>query len=520
MAAVERLGAETTRSWWLCAYRRGMSDVGPASPAPDPAQPTDDASPRRKRWLLPALALVVLAAAAGVGAFIVLRGDDEKHSYPKEWDARIKPYVEIVEDERGLAFEHPVKVRFLDKKAFEKTVRTDKEDLDKDDRREIKEETALFRAFGLISGDVDLFEAFNDAHGSGTLAYYSFDDRAITVRGKKLTLASRATLVHELTHALQDQRFNISDRSKKLAKKAEDGKPTTEGDALRAIVEGDAERVADLYRASLSKKERTALEKAESADSEGSLDELKGVPKVVLTLMGAPYALGQALTETVAAKDDDHIDELLQDPPPDDSVLLDPLKALGDIRDSADVKIPKLADGEKKFDSGQLGTLVTYLMLAERIPLKEALAAADTWRGDAYLGFKRKNVLCARVDYATSSNKAAARLTSAFEDWIADQPGSSATISSEGDRVTFESCDPGKGAKLANDASEDALRLVATRSYLGASGIKAGASVKAARCFSSRMIDEFSIANLNDPTFGANDPAVIKRVQGIAAGCR
>ena len=475
---------------------------------------------RSKRWIVLVLALVVVAVAAGIGAFLVLRGDDdEKHSYPKEWDARIKPYVDVVEDERNLTFEHPVKVRFLDAKAFEKTVRTDKDDLDKDDRREIKEDTALFRAFGLISGDVDLFEAFNDAHGSGTLAYYSFDDRAITVRGKKLTLATRATLVHELTHALQDQRFNISDRAEKFAKRAEDGKATTEGDALRAIVEGDAERVADLYKASLSKKQRAALEKAESADSEGSEDELKGVPNVVLTLMGAPYALGQALTETIAAKDDEHIDELLENPPPDDSILLDPLKALGDL-DSTKVKIPKPGSGEKKFDSGQVGSLITYLMLAERIPLRDALAAADTWKGDAYLGFKRKNVLCARVAYATGSDDGAVRLTSAFEDWIAADPGSPAAVSRDGERVTFESCDPGKGAKLGNDASRDAVQLVGTRSYLGASVINAGASTKAARCFAERMIDEFSIKNLNDPTFGAKDPAVVKRVQGFVAECR
>jgi hypothetical protein len=144
-------------------------DVSGGTSEPEPGLAV---TPRRKRRLLLALAVAVaLVVAAGTGAILVLRGDDdEKHSYPKEWDPRIKPYVEVVEDERGLEFEHPVKVRFLDKKAFQKTVRADEKDLDKDDRREIKEDTSLFRAFGLISGDVDLFEAFNDAHGSGTLA--------------------------------------------------------------------------------------------------------------------------------------------------------------------------------------------------------------------------------------------------------------------------------------------------------------------------------------------------------------
>lgn len=487
------------------------------SSRPDPDQPSDPSGHSRRRRLL-ALGIAVLVVAAAAGAYLVLRDDDA--SYPKEWDARIKPYVKIVEDERGLTFEHPVKVRFLSKAEFKKTTQTDKKDLDKQERQDVEETTSLFRAFGLISGKVDLFEAFNDASGAGTLAYYSFDDRTITIRGTKLALASRATLVHELTHGLQDQRFDVADRIKKLDKAADDGKPTTESDALQALVEGDAERVADLYRASLSADERAALQKAESADQDDSTDELESVPKVVLTLMGAPYALGQALAETVAAKDADDIDDLFEDPPPDDSVLLDPLKALGDIADPAEVEVPQPASGEKKFDSGQVGSLVTYLMLAERIPLRTALAAADTWTGDAYLGFRRKDVLCARVDYAADSASGAGRLTSAFDDWIAADPGSSAKVSRKGDRVTFESCDPGTDAELANDASTRALQLVTARGYLGAQIVKAGGSAEIATCFSRRVVEEFSVDDLIDPKFGANDPDVIKRVQGLAAGCR
>ena len=479
--------------------------------------PTGDATPLRKRRLRLALILVVaLALIAGAGWYFLLR-DDDGSSHPKKWDPRIKPYVDIVEEERGLEFDHPVKVRFLDKAAFEKTVRTNEKDLDKEDRQEIKESTSLFRAFGLISGDVDLFEAFNDASGAGTLAYYSFDDRSITVRGTKLTLASRATLVHELTHALQDQKFKISDRSEELGKQAEAGKPTTAGEAFDAIVEGDANRVADRYRTSLSQKEQQALEKAESADTDESDDELKKVPKIVTTLMSAPYALGQAVTEAVA---EDEVDELFENPPPDDAVLLDPLKALGGFSRPTPVKVPKLKSGEKKFDSGQVGSVVTYLMLAERIPLLEALAAADTWKGDAYLGFKRNDVLCARVDYATGSGQAATRLSSAFEDWIEADPDSSATVSRHGKRVAFESCDPGKRAKLTNDASEKALELVATRGYLGVSILRGGAPEKAARCFADRLINEFSIAELSDPEFGRNDSKLVKRVQGYAAECR
>ncbi len=471
-------------------------------------------SRRLRMALIAALGLVLLIA--GIGAVVVRNhGSSDRRA----WDPRIEPFAKSVERARNLTFDHPVKVRFLDDAKFEKTVRQDRKDLDADDRKDIKEATELFRAFGLISGDVDLFDAFNDATGSGTLAYYSFEDRAITVRGSELTLASHATLVHELTHALQDQRFGISELSEKFNKKSEDGEPTTEGAALDAIVEGDAERVADVYRRGLSPKEQKALKRAETK-SEGKLDDLEGIPDVVLTLIGAPYALGEALTQAVASQDEEALNDLFRDPPPDDSVLLDPLKAIKPLSKPADVKIPALAEGEKSFDSGQVGSLVTYLMLAERIPVKDALKAADAWHGDAFVGFTRDSVPCARVEYAATTAAGASLLSSAFTEWIAAGPTSIASITGEGKRLTFESCDPGKGAKVSEDAATNALELVATRSYLAFGVLTAGASAKVARCFARRTVDEFSADELVDPSFGAGDPTVVKRIQTLAASCR
>jgi len=77
----------------------------------------------------------------------------------------IAPYAKIAEKQRGLLFEHPVAVRFQDPAAFEKSVRVDQAKLDADDKKEIQEFSALMRAFGLISGDVDLYKAFKDAYG-------------------------------------------------------------------------------------------------------------------------------------------------------------------------------------------------------------------------------------------------------------------------------------------------------------------------------------------------------------------
>ncbi|MCW2840616.1 MAG: hypothetical protein JWR55_2099, partial [Aeromicrobium sp.] len=185
----------------------------------------------------------------------------------------------------------------------------------------------------------------------------------------------------------------------------------------------------------------------------------------------------------------------------------------------AEVDIPATEAGEKKIDSGQIGALATYLMLAERIPLHEALAAADAWAGDAFVAFTRDDVVCARVHYATVTTPAAVELVTAFEEWIAAVPGSTATIERRGNRLAFESCDPGEGTELTKDASTDALTFVATRGYLSSTLLRSGAPAPTARCFGQRVVDEYSVEQLQDPEFGADDPAVGARIRELVQGC-
>jgi hypothetical protein len=469
-------------------------------------------------WMV-LVAVVLMLALAGAAAFFLMRDDTKKGpSYPDQWDSRIAPYAKIAEKQRGLLFIHPVTVRFLPPAKFEKTVTTDEKELDKDDRAEIKQFTGLMRAFGLIRGDVDLFAAGNDFSGGGTLAYYSFADERITIRGNRVTPSVRSTLVHELTHVLQDQHFDIGDRLKKLGKKAEDSGKTSESDVLDAIAEGDAVRVETDYRKSLNARQRKALDAGQKDEFSQASKRLNRVPKVITTMLTSPYTLGRALVEAAAADGDNAaVDKLFRDPPKEETSLLDPLQALaGEIR-AVKVAKPKLEDGEKKFDSGEFGVLTLYFMLAERLPLLDALAAADGWGGDAYVAFERGGASCARLAYVGKRPQDTTRMLSAMQHWIAAAPGSPAKVSRDGERLRFESCDPGKAADVGKDASADAVGLLTTRTYVGLAVLQKGASDEFAHCVAVRMVRAFPYSVLVDPNAG---PAVKARVQRIAADCR
>ena len=153
------------------------------------------------RWPYLALAMVLILGAVLVAVVYVLLPDEDDPDYPAAWDPRVQPYVDVVEDERGLEFKHPIHVDFLSVKDFRKKVTTDDADLTDKDREEIRQYAGLLRAAGLIEGGFDLLETMNRFQGAGVLGYYNGEDERIRIRGTKLTPAVESTLVHELTQA-------------------------------------------------------------------------------------------------------------------------------------------------------------------------------------------------------------------------------------------------------------------------------------------------------------------------------
>ena len=153
--------------------------------------------------------------------------------------------------------------------------------------QQIDQAAAEMRALGLIGGDVDVLDAYDQTQTSGTLAYYDPTKKEIYVRGETLDVAHRVTLAHELTHVLQDQHFDLQH----LREQA-DATPNADPDALDAIVEGDAVRIQDDYLAQLSDTEKQQYDQQNGAELD-RYDQASGsVPEIFNLQMGAPYLFG------------------------------------------------------------------------------------------------------------------------------------------------------------------------------------------------------------------------------------
>jgi hypothetical protein len=508
-----------------------MTHLGVPSTAPTAPPPPRDTS-GIPGWVLVVATLVALSMVgalfyAVVGGGIGSGGSSgtppavarpQRH-FPTHWDPRIAPYARIAARERGLQFTHPVPVRFLSPAAFTKSLKSDDQGMTKADRRQMEQTTGLLRAFGLLSGDVDLSEAVDDFSGSAVLAYYSFDDKRITVRGHRITASVKSTLVHELTHVLQDQHFHISARAEALQKLEKNGSGTSGADVLQALVEGDAERVERLYRDSLNPAEVRALDAARQAETDGATPALNRIPKIVVTLLTSPYTLGEGLTQTAAVDGGNSaVDRLLRHTPTHDAVLLDPLDAVTGHLRTLHVPAPALQPGEKKFDSGEFGALTLYLMLAARLSPVTALDAADGWAGDAYVGYQDGGRSCARMTFAGRTPTDTARMSDALRQWAAAS-SSTAHVTTAGGRVSVESCDPGTGIRSGNDDSDEAVTLVVVRTALGVGLLRAGIPDSTAGCLAGRLVETYPLTSLEDPAFGASDPEVQARVRDLAAEC-
>jgi len=466
---------------------------------------------RRTRWFERVTGLLLLVVlSAGIGAALVRAGEEK---YPSEWDPRVLGLANFVERERGALFDHPVPVDFLTAEDYSARTRTDEGALTEEERTELEQFEGAMRALGIISGDTDLLEATNDLTDSGTLAYYNSAEERVVVRGTEVTPGLAVTLVHELTHVLQDQVFSL-DRYNESDDEVSSGRTY----AFGALVEGDADRIEQRYVDTLDQ----AVQDTIDAENEAGLEEFEeaGIPDALTALFGSMYGLGDAFVAVMEAAKGESVDGAFADPPVTEEQVFDPFEYI-DGEGPAAVAGPE-TDGAEAYDEGDFGAVSLMVVLAERIDPRLALAAATGWGGDAYAVFPRDGRTCFRMNVTGDTPEDTAELADAFTAWVAAAPGSSgptpnASTSQDGDVVGLESCDPGAGSAGGTGGSMAAVELAVTRSYVAAGSLDEGADADQARCFASALV-----TGLTDEELATEDPSpgVARRVAGFANACR
>lgn len=343
-----------------------------------------------------------------------------------EMEAIVARISDFVARARDLTFDHPVKVTLLGEDAFQARVRADAVK----DEKELTESEGELRALGLLEANVRLLDVLASFLEQGVMGFYDPKTDELVVRGAAITPYVRVTLAHELTHALDDQRFELD-------RPAVDEADDEQSIAFSSLAEGNAVRVQDAYKASLSKAERADADKEEAQLSRGV--DLASIPRVIPELVGFPYIFGpQLISALLDAGGEDEVNRSFNRPPVTTEQVIDPKAWIDGDRSVSPQRVsPPKADGAV-VDQGVLGFWGIYVLLEEKLGQRDAASAAKGWGGDWYVAWKRGEQTCVRTTVVMDSGSDLRELTGALDEWAGAQRD--AQVSRGDGRVEFTAC--------------------------------------------------------------------------------
>lgn len=326
---------------------------------------------------------------------------------PEELGDRVSALMKEAETYRGLAAKAPVPSGTVDAAAVtRKMVESFQADLPPATLRPI--ETGL-KAFGLIPESLDLVEFFPELLASQVAGFYDPEKHYLALvqrNGAPLALgltddtarkAEEAVLVHELTHAIQDQHFHLETFAS--------GEPLDDADVAKvALVEGDATLVMMDFFAGMSLERVPGIEASMEQFLADPKELLAGVPGGAELASAPPWFQdtllfsyfdgfrfclsarrlgGQALL--------DHA--FTQDPPRSSEQILHPEKWHTRRDDPIAISWPDLSrtlPGWTKVAEAQLGEMTIRTLLRSALKTGErAGKAAAGWGGDRFAVYEK-----------------------------------------------------------------------------------------------------------------------------------
>ena len=335
---------------------------------------------------------------------------------------------------RGLAWKGSLPVKVVSKDALAARVRKLNAEEIAENRDELTADESVLKLLKLLEKDVDYAKTIDSILAGGVLGYYDDEVKELYVggTGDNLDPATRATLAHELTHALTDQHFDFGTRTQAL----DDENKTEEAFALSALVEGDAELTASLWQEQhLSARERQQA--AASGVTPEALNAYARAPRYLLESLFFPYQSGATFVQSRhRAGGFAEVDNAYRNPPTSTEHILHP-ETYASGQTWSPPALPDLAaaTGCGVVDTGTLGEFDMIQILSGELASNDAKRAAAGWNGDAYGAVRCGTALGLADRWHTDNPADAGRLADALARWARGWSGSTRAADAEG-RVT------------------------------------------------------------------------------------
>jgi hypothetical protein len=297
---------------------------------------------------------------------------------PADTPADVAEVEAQVEQVRGLQFKHPVVVQPVSAEeiaaklegAFDETY--PKEFYDR--------RTVAWQTIGVIPRSVTIREALLAFQTGQVIGFYNpLDEELVYLADGDIGLFERLTLAHELTHAIDDQHFDLERIDPILAACRDEAFLATVG-----TVEGSAQFFSTRLLFEFPP------EDGDYSGLDGGGGAPEGVPPFIFDLQLWPYTAGQSfVTELEARGGIAEVDRALRTFPVTTEQILHPDRYPSDRPTRVDVPdlASDLGSGWGDLDVMQVGEAWLQAMLDLRLDDSTAEAAATGWDGGIYRAF-------------------------------------------------------------------------------------------------------------------------------------
>lgn len=348
---------------------------------------------KKMRRLLAYAVISILIAVSGVLA----QEQTEQEALTKKVAEIQKEVAKI----RGKDFKTEVTVGIKDKEQLKKYVL---EEMEKDSpEEEIKKSQKILEKFGLIEKGTDLKSVLVNLLIEQLAGFYDPEKKELfLVKGTGFEAGKAEedlAAAHELTHALQDQYFDLRSFTR-WVRNNNDRKL-----ALDSVVEGEATLLCFDYVFKKTQGKgvkdtpgdfgqilKWATELGAKAKKDSALSK---APAIVREAILFSYMSGSSFCQQLLRKSDwKGLDRLFENPPLSTEQILHPEKYFGTIDHPTALKMPellKLFDGDwQLLDDNCLGEFGVGILIRQFLTPEDAKKASEGWDGDRYQALEEK----------------------------------------------------------------------------------------------------------------------------------
>lgn len=335
--------------------------------------------------------------------------------------------MEEVQEARGLEFLRPVDIEAVTAEEMASRVRAFLEISYPE--RMYERRSLAWETIGVIPPGYDLREGYVSSGAGQVLGFYDPAGKELVFIGTEdPSPIERWTLAHELTHALDDQHFDLA-RLNVLEASCRD----EELEAALGAVEGSAQLFSSIVAGDDLLEATWDIGEEELKDVLASGGEIASLPLpgFLQELSMWPYLHGQGFMAALRADGGlERVDEALRDLPASTEQVIHPERFQQDEPREVDVPdlAPALGEGWRDLDVYSVGEHWLSAALRLRLDQARGTEAAAGWDGGQYRAWTDGERATVVLFTAWDSSRDAAQFAGAMEEWLEGEDRSATDV--------------------------------------------------------------------------------------------